>query len=59
MLHTWGSAMTHYPHVHMIVPGRGVTPDGSRWISSSEDYLLPVPELTKMFRGKMLAEGGA
>jgi hypothetical protein len=34
VLHTWGSAMTHHPHVHMIVPGGGITPDGSRWISS-------------------------
>ena len=55
VLHTWGSAMTHHPHVHMIVPGGGITADGTRWISSSEDFLLPVPVLTKMFRGKMLA----
>ena len=55
VLHTWGSAMTHHPHVHMIVPGGGITPDGTRWISSSEDYLLPVPVLSRMFRGKMLA----
>ena len=55
VLHTWGSAMTHHPHVHMIVPGGGISFDGSRWISASEDYLLPVPVLAKMFRGKMLA----
>jgi Putative transposase len=55
VLHTWGSAMTHHPHVHMIVPGGGVSLDGSRWISSSEDYLLPVPVLSQLFRGKMLA----
>jgi hypothetical protein len=55
VLHTWGSAMTHHPHVHMIVPGGGISADGSRWISSSEDYLLPVPVLSRMFRGKMLA----
>jgi Putative transposase/Transposase zinc-binding domain len=55
VLHTWGSAMTHHPHVHMIVPGGGISLDGSRWISSSEDYLLPVPVLSRMFRGKMLA----
>ena len=46
VLHTWGSAMTHHPHVHMIVPGGGISLDGSRWISSSEDYLLPVPVLS-------------
>jgi hypothetical protein len=55
VLHTWGSAMTHHPHVHMIVPGGGISADGQQWISSSEDFLLPVPVLTKMFRGKMLA----
>ena len=55
VLHTWGSAMTHHPHVHMIVPGGGISLDGTRWISSSEDYLLPVPVLSRMFRGKMLA----
>jgi len=47
--------MTHHPHVHMIVPGGGISLDGSRWISSAEDYLLPVPVLSRMFRGKMLA----
>jgi Putative transposase/Transposase zinc-binding domain len=55
VLHTWGSAMTHHPHVHMIVPGGGISADGTRWISSSEDYLLPVPVLSRLFRGKMLA----
>src|SRR5436190_9587462 len=55
VLHTWGSAMTHHPHVHMIVPGGGISADGSKWISSSEDYLLPVPVLSRLFRGKMLA----
>ena len=55
VLHTWGSAMTHHPHVHMIVPGGGIALDGSRWISSSEDYLLPVPVLSRLFCGKMLA----
>ena len=68
VLHTWGSAMTHHPHVHMIVPGGGIaltrgedgaSPTGqqesTRWISASEDYLLPVAVLSRMFRGKMLA----
>ena len=55
VLHTWGSAMTHHPHVHMIVPGGGISLDGTRWISTTEDFLLPVPVLTAMFRGKMLA----
>ena len=55
VLHTWGSAMTHHPHVHMIVPGGGISADGSKWLSSAEDYLLPVPVLSRLFRGKMLA----
>jgi len=55
VLHTWGSAMTHHPHVHMIVPGGGISADGSKWIGSSEDYLLPAPVLSRLFRGKMLA----
>jgi len=55
VLHTWGSAMTHHPHVHMIVPGGGISADGSRWIGSSEGYLLPAPVLSRLFRGKMLA----
>jgi hypothetical protein len=47
--------MTHHPHVHMIVPGGGISLDGSHWISCSEDFLLPVPVLSRLFRGKMLA----
>jgi hypothetical protein len=50
VLHTWGSAMTHHPHVHMIVPGGGIAPDGSRWISSRPSFLLPVRVLGKLFR---------
>lgn len=55
VLHTWGSAMTHHPHVHMIVPGGGITPDGSRWISSRPAFLLPVRVLGKLFRRLFLA----
>ena len=55
VLHTWGSAMTHHPHVHMIVPGGGIARDGLKWISASEEFLLPAPVLSAMFRGKMLA----
>jgi hypothetical protein len=50
VLHTWGSAMTHHPHVHMIVPGGGIAPDGSRWVSSRPAFLLPVRMLGKLFR---------
>ena len=50
VLHTWGSAMTHHPHVHMIVPGGGIAPDGQRWISSRPAFLLPVRVLGALFR---------
>jgi hypothetical protein len=50
VLHTWGSALTHHPHVHMIVPGGGITRDGQRWISTRPAFLLPVRVLGKLFR---------
>jgi hypothetical protein len=50
VLHTWGSAMTHHPHIHMIVPGGGLSRDGSSWISSRPAFLLPVRVLGKLFR---------
>ena len=54
VLHTWGSAMTHHPHVHMIVPGGGVSPDGSAWIATKPKFFLPVFVLSKLFRRLML-----
>lgn len=50
VLHTWGSALTHHPHVHMIVPGGGIALDGTRWISSRPAFLLPVRVLGALFR---------
>jgi hypothetical protein len=50
VLHTWGSAMTHHPHIHMIVPGGGISLDGARWVSSRPAFLLPVRVLGKLFR---------
>ena len=50
VLHTWGSAMTHHPHIHMIVPGGGISRDGTRWISSRPAFLLPVRVLGALFR---------
>ncbi len=50
VLHTWGSAMTHHPHVHMIVPGGGLSPGGARWVASKAAFLLPVRVLGKLFR---------
>ncbi len=54
VLHTWGSAMTHHPHVHMIVPGGGLSSDGGRWIATKPNFFLPVLVLSKLFRRLML-----
>jgi Putative transposase len=54
VLHTWGSAMTHHPHVHIIVPGGGLSPDGERWIAAKPNFFLPVLVLSKLFRRLML-----
>ena len=54
VLHTWGSAMTHHPHVHMIVPGGGISLDGSRWLACRPNFLLPVLVLSRLFRGRFL-----
>jgi hypothetical protein len=50
VLHTWGSAMTHHPHVHMIVPGGGLAPDGKAWVPCRPNFLLPVRVLSRLFR---------
>ena len=50
VLHNWGSALTHHPHVHMIVPGGGISRDGARWISARPAFLLPVRVLGALFR---------
>jgi hypothetical protein len=50
VLHTWGSALTHHPHVHMIVPGGGFSLDGSKWVSCRPSFLLPVRVLSSLFR---------
>ena len=50
VLHTWGSALTHHPHVHIVVPGGGLAPDGSRWIACRPGFFLPVRVLSRLFR---------
>jgi len=50
VLHTWGSAMTHHPHVHMIVPGGGIALDGERWVACRPGFFLPVRVLARLFR---------
>jgi Putative transposase/Transposase zinc-binding domain len=54
VLHTWGSALTHHPHVHCIVPGGGLSPDGQRWISCRPRFFLPVRVLSRLFRRRFL-----
>jgi hypothetical protein len=50
VLHTWGSAMTHHPHIHMIVPCRGLSPDGNRWVACKPGFFLHVRVLSRLFR---------
>jgi len=50
VLHTWGQALTHHPHVHCIVPGGGISPDGERWVSCRPGFFLPVRVLSRLFR---------
>jgi hypothetical protein len=54
VLHTWGSAMTHHPHVHMIVPGGGLSADGSEWIACRKTFFLSVRVLSRLFRRRFL-----
>jgi len=56
VLHSWGSAMTHHPHVHMIVPGGGLARDGGRWVSCKPNFCLPVRVLSKLFLRLMLTK---
>jgi Putative transposase/Transposase zinc-binding domain len=56
VLHTWGSTMTHHPHVHMIVPGGGISLDGMHWVRCKPGFLLPVPVLSRLFRRLFLAQ---
>jgi hypothetical protein len=56
VLHTWGSALAHHPHIHMIVPGGGLSPDGSRWIACKPGFFLHVRVLSRLFR-RLFLEG--
>jgi hypothetical protein len=56
VLHTWGSALTHHPHVHGIVPGGGIARDGQRWIACRPGFFLPVRVLSRLFRRRFLEE---
>jgi hypothetical protein len=54
VLHTWGQNLQHHPHVHFLVPGGGIAPDGKRWIACRPGFFLPVRVLSSMFRGLFL-----
>ena len=56
VLHTWGSALTHHPHIHMIAPGGGVSLDGQRWVSCRPGFFLPVRALSRLFRRLFLEQ---
>jgi Putative transposase/Transposase zinc-binding domain len=55
ILHTWGQNLLFHPHLHCVVTGGGLSPDGSRWISSRSGYFMPVKVMARLFRGKFLA----
>ncbi len=56
VLHTWGSALTHHPHIHMIVPGGGLSKDGTRWVACKPGFFLHVRVLSRLFR-RLFLEG--
>ncbi len=56
VLHSWGQNLHYHPHIHCIVPGGGVSPDGSRWISCRPGFFLPVRVLSRLFRRRFLEE---
>ena len=54
VLHTWGQNLQHHPHIHFLVPGGGISPDGCRWVARRPGFFLPVTVLSAMFRGLFL-----
>jgi Putative transposase/Transposase zinc-binding domain len=54
VLHSWGQALTHHPHIHFLVPGGGIAPDGQSWIACRPGFFLPVQVLSRLFRGLFL-----
>jgi Putative transposase/Transposase zinc-binding domain len=54
VLHTWGQNLTHHPHLHCLVPGGGIAPDGESWIACRPGFFLPVRVLSRMFRGRFM-----
>jgi len=56
VLHTWGQNLHHHPHIHCIVPGGGLSPDGKKWIACRKDFFLPVHVLSRIFRRLFLTK---
>lgn len=56
VLHTWGQNLLHHPHLHCVVPGGGISADGSRWISCRPGFFLPVCVLSRLFRRLFLED---
>jgi integrase/recombinase XerC len=56
ILHTWGQNLLHHPHVHCVVPGGGISPDGERWIACRPGFFLPVRVLSRLFRRLFLEQ---
>ena len=56
VLHTWGQSLQHHPHVHCVVPGGGIAPDGEHWIACRPGFFLPVRVLSRLFRRLFLAQ---
>jgi hypothetical protein len=54
ILHTWGQSLMDHPHIHCVVPGGGLSPDGSRWVSCRKGFFIPVRVMSALFRGKFL-----
>jgi hypothetical protein len=54
VLHTWGQALTHHPHLHLLVPGGGIAPDGKSWVPCRHGFFVPVQVLSSLFRGLFL-----
>jgi hypothetical protein len=54
VLHTWGQALTHHPHVHCVVPGGGLSSDGTRWVAARPSFFLAIKPLSRLFRRPFL-----
>ena len=55
LLHTWGQNLLAHPHLHCVIPGGGISPDGKRWVSCRDGFFVPVRVMSRMFRGKFLS----